>query len=185
MKDLQVTLELESETWFIENLQDFNPSTEVLFNVKQISPETLYDNLRFGFDLVLNGDIIQSVIEPPEATTYISSDQSYLKSIPINVIYNREYNINLWVENGGKRYERSYNFTTPKPEQPYPSWTWIEEGETWQSPIPRPDDGNLLVWSEELQEWGPALNTAITLPQHGVWNDITKQWEDLPDYELT
>lgn len=37
--------------------------------------------------------------------------------------------------------------------QPYPSWVLDTETCTWMPPVPYPDDGNLYVWDEALQEW--------------------------------
>jgi hypothetical protein len=185
MKDLKVTLDLNTEQWWIENIQDFNPITEVLFNVKQINKETVFNNLKFGFTLKLNDIIIQSISEPSEGITYISSDQDYLKSIPINVIYNREYVIDLWVENDGKRYEKSHYITTPKPEQPFNSWTWNEQYEYWEAPIAKPENQPTYVWSEDSKMWVPPLNLDMKTPENAIWNPSTNQWEILPDYDLT
>lgn len=38
------------------------------------------------------------------------------------------------------------------PPHPYPSWIW--DGETWNSPVPYPDDNDEIYhWNEEEQEW--------------------------------
>lgn len=39
------------------------------------------------------------------------------------------------------------------PPQPYPSWTLNEETCLWDSPVPRPDDGEIYRWNEEIQNW--------------------------------
>jgi len=39
------------------------------------------------------------------------------------------------------------------PPQPYPSWTLNEETCLWDSPVPRPNDGEIYRWNEETQNW--------------------------------
>lgn len=43
-------------------------------------------------------------------------------------------------------------FIPPKPEG-YNSWTLNEEIGLWDSPTPRPTDGNLYDWDELNQQW--------------------------------
>lgn len=38
-------------------------------------------------------------------------------------------------------------------KQPFPSFTFNEETLKWEAPIPKPDDGKLYVWDEELGNW--------------------------------
>lgn len=187
MKDLKVILDLKTQTWNIEDIDDFNKTTEVLFGVRQVSPTVLFDNLKFGFTLLYNGNVVQEFSDPPVGTTYICSDQEYLKSIPIGVTYNQTYTLLLWAENAGVRYEFDYTFTTPKPNQPYPSWTWVDQTQSWEPPVPRPigPDVNVnMVWSEQLQTWLQPNQSQITLPEHGVFNPNTGLWEEIPTYDV-
>lgn len=39
------------------------------------------------------------------------------------------------------------------PPQPYPSWLLDEDTCLWQPPTPRPDDGGMYTWNEDLQQW--------------------------------
>ena len=64
-----------------------------------------------------------------------------------------------WVETffnvEGKRYagvEFEYLPATQnfREQQPYPSWTWVDN--RWQPPVPKPTDG-ILSWNEEELEW--------------------------------
>ena len=54
-------------------------------------------------------------------------------------------------ENDGKSFETTVSFTTPRPVQPYASWTW--NGEQWQPPVPMPDDNILYYWDENSLNW--------------------------------
>lgn len=36
---------------------------------------------------------------------------------------------------------------------PFPSWVWNEDGNTWEAPVARPEDGEVYRWIEDSQEW--------------------------------
>lgn len=177
MKDLIVRLDLKTETWNIQDIVEYNPSTHIIFDVKQRDPNIVFNNLRFGFKLYKDGELIREVTEPPEGITFLSSDQDYLASIPIIVNMNTYYTLHLWVEESGKRYELDYNLEVPKPPKPFPSWEWKDNG--WMSPVTRPlgEDKINYIWDESTLNWIPSL-------ENDVWNPSTNQWEKLPDYDL-
>jgi hypothetical protein len=39
------------------------------------------------------------------------------------------------------------------PPRPYPSWILDEFSCLWQSPVPHPNDGNMYIWNEDIQNW--------------------------------
>jgi hypothetical protein len=39
------------------------------------------------------------------------------------------------------------------PPKPYPSWLLDTNTCQWQAPVPMPEDGNLYMWDEQLQQW--------------------------------
>lgn len=51
----------------------------------------------------------------------------------------------------GFRYDEDLDaFIPPKP---FTSWTLNEDTCRWDSPTPRPDDGAMYMWDEEIQDW--------------------------------
>ena len=46
-------------------------------------------------------------------------------------------------------------FISPKP---YESWVLNEETCQWESPVPRPTDGVMYQWNEELADWQATVN---------------------------
>jgi hypothetical protein len=63
------------------------------------------------------------------------------------------YNNNFRVRYAGIGY--SYNesldaFISPKPHN---SWILNETTADWEAPVPKPDDGNLYEWDENLGNW--------------------------------
>jgi hypothetical protein len=47
--------------------------------------------------------------------------------------------------------EKEFTYTVPRPEKPYPSWTW-SNGQ-WNAPVAYPDDGIRYDWNEENLNW--------------------------------
>jgi hypothetical protein len=37
--------------------------------------------------------------------------------------------------------------------QPYPSWILNEDTYVWESPIPYPQNENVYIWNETIQDW--------------------------------
>lgn len=37
--------------------------------------------------------------------------------------------------------------------QPYPSWSWDDDTQSWVAPIPYPQDNNAYVWDETIGDW--------------------------------
>lgn len=38
------------------------------------------------------------------------------------------------------------------PRKPYPSWV-LNEYDSWQAPVPRPQEGGPFVWDESITNW--------------------------------
>jgi hypothetical protein len=64
-----------------------------------------------------------------------------------------DYQLYLWAENGGQSFETTVNFTTPRPTQPYDSWTWNADKKVWVPPVSYPEDGKFYEWDEDTTNW--------------------------------
>jgi hypothetical protein len=93
--------------------------------------------------------------KPDGSYKYGQSDQEFVDYIYFDLLPNTEYTANFFVRDGQEEVTESLTFTTPKPPQPYPSWTW--EDYDWNPPVPYPEDDTMLyIWDEEGQQWTPA-----------------------------
>lgn len=71
-----------------------------------------------------------------------------------NLLPDSDYVLNIKVfEDDNDVFDKNVLFTTDKPDQPFPSWTWNEHTLEWESPKPHPEDGQGYIWDEEAQEW--------------------------------
>ena len=44
------------------------------------------------------------------------------------------------------------------PPKPYESWVLNTESGIWIPPIPRPENGDYLIWDEDIQNWKEGVN---------------------------
>jgi hypothetical protein len=63
------------------------------------------------------------------------------------------YNGNIRKNYPGKGYSYDEVRDAFIPPKPYPSWTLNEQTCLWDPPYPKPVDGNLYNWDENLQMW--------------------------------
>jgi len=67
-----------------------------------------------------------------------------------------------WVDVTGLNCGVGFTFdgTTLKPPQPYPSWVFDDEINGWNPPVPYPaDDGKMYQWDEQSLSWVETLTT--------------------------
>ena len=115
------------------------------------SPVEHFDRLAFGITIAANGLSVLTSTYPPEGVGYVATDQTYLTNDRVYLAPDDEVVLTVWAENGGQRYEGEVVFTAPRPEQPYPSWTW-DDG-AWTPPVPPPDFDQPYEWDENQQSW--------------------------------
>ena len=115
------------------------------------APVVEFKDLKFGYELRQGDNIKKYGVFPPYGIKYIRSDQPYLVVERLFFRPETDYTLWLWCENNGQRFEQTFDFTTPIPAQPYPSWVW--GGDQWNAPVEMPDDGNYYKWDEDTLSW--------------------------------
>lgn len=111
--------------------------------------------LRFGADILHEGITLSSREYPAPGVRYVSTEpsQPWIDVIRFEYDPNEEYEVVLWAEEQGHRYESRWLFYAPKYSQPFPSWTWDDVEKIWQPPVPYPEDGLFYTWNEITQSW--------------------------------
>jgi hypothetical protein len=151
MSKLLATDNFKTGNWSLE-IKNLAPNYADLFiSFTNEAPIVEFKNLRFGYELKQEGNIKKYNMFPKAGARYIRSDQPYLVVERLHFKPDQTYTLFLWAENGGKRFEKEFEITTPRPKQPYPSWIW--NGERWNAPTPYPEDGLRYRWNEETQTW--------------------------------
>lgn len=77
------------------------------------SQNVTFNNLSFGYKITSGRKNVASGTYPAEGVQYVSSDQDYISSDTIEVTPETTYNVSVWVENAGERFEDKFSTTTP------------------------------------------------------------------------
>jgi len=118
----------------------------------QIGIEDRQSFVDLRFEITINEEMKH---KPDGSYRYGKSDQEFVDYIYFDLLPNTEYTANFLIRDGEDQVIDSLTFTTPKPPQPYPSWTW--ENYDWIPPIAYPQDDSIMyIWDEENQQWIPA-----------------------------
>jgi hypothetical protein len=151
MSKIFATDDFQTQNWTI-TIQDLESNYADLFiGFTDESPVVEFNNLQFKYELKHNNEIQQQGSYPPPNAKYLNSDQTYLVVERLNLTPETTYELYLWAENDGNSFEKTFEFITPLPPQPYSSWIW--NGEIWEAPVPYPEGGGSYVWNEDTQEW--------------------------------
>jgi hypothetical protein len=153
MGKLYATDNFKTGNWSIDTSK-IGPATNDLFiTFTEEAPIIAFKDLKFGYELKQDGNIKQYGVYPPPGVRYRRSDQEYLVSTRLNTQTDESYTLFLWAENDGQRFEKEFEFATPRPPQPYDSWNWNSGDKRWDPPVPYPNDGKFYQWDEETQNW--------------------------------
>ena len=101
-----------------------------------------------------DGSEIYAMHLPPAGVKYKQTDQDVFATGRVRWKPDQHIEVQAWCKtNSGHEVTAQAQFTAPRPAQPYPSWAW--NGETWEAPLPYPDDGGDYTWDESSGEWLP------------------------------
>ena len=153
MSKIIATDHFASQNWEVV-FEDLAPTYADLFiGFTENDPIIEFKDLSFKYELKQGSNIKQYGVYPPPGVKYVRTDQTYLVVERLKFEMETEYELYLWAKNGGKSFESSVIFTTPRPKQPYDSWEW--DGKQWNPPKPYPNDYNEVhyEWSEKNLQW--------------------------------
>jgi len=130
---------------------------DVVFKVKQDGINTVnLQGLSFGFTLEKDGKVVHEFSYPPAGVHLVCSDMPYICAERVNWVTNDYYRISFWITQTGKpAITRTYDFLTPKPEQPSPACTWNNNKKQFEYPRQYPTDGKICNWDDRSKSWKP------------------------------
>lgn len=157
-------MDLENKVWICSGYAELDVTT-LAFYIDMDPIHTPFKNFGFEFELQGPGANIEG---PGQGNIFMVPD--YVENLPnsvdeetgetifpymverhfINNLYpDTEYTLQLSCKNRREFFEDTFSFVTPKPEQPYPDWTWNARTKEWEPPVQKPD----LIWDPETQQW--------------------------------
>ena len=144
---------LKTQNWEV-TFEDLAPNYADLFiGFTDEAPIVEFTDLKFKYELKQDGNIKQYGVFPPPNTKYVRTDQDYLVVERLKLDMETDYELYLWAENNKTSIEKTVTFTTPRPAQPYDSWTWDANNQKWVAPEPYPEDGQDYTWDESTTRW--------------------------------
>lgn len=157
MSKINATFDVENKEWTMETTEP-NPIHSDLNIIFTSSAEIVkFNNLTFGVSVTSGGQPVLSQFYPTYGVIYEAANNgSVFEKVSWSSTPETEYIISLWAENAGEKAETSYTFNSPRPEQPFASWTWDATAKQWNAPIPRPEN-EVKEWNEELGQWQDVL----------------------------
>ena len=171
MSKLVINVDLKSQQIQIDkDPSDIQPgsitdTTDVKFKFKGDGLDNI-SHLSFGFFVnTSEGELTQKFKFPSAGTVSAVSESGSIGDL-FELEYNTDYTIDVWVQNGMDRIEKTSSFKTVIPPCPYPSWSW--SGTAWTPPTPMPTNkkGASFAWSEKLKKW------IEIVPPLGQYDDI-------------
>lgn len=103
--------------------------------------------------ITADGEVVFDMALPPEGVHYKQTDQDVLATGRVKWSPDQQIVVDAWCRtNSGHEVTAQVAFTSPRPPQPYPSWTW--ENGRWTPPLPMPDEGEWW-WDDAAGEWLP------------------------------
>lgn len=149
--------DLKTQSWEV-TFHDLEPTfADLYIGFTEEAPIVNFKDLKFKYELRQANNIKQYGVFPPPNTRYVSTDQEFLVVERLYLEIETDYELYLWAENNKESFETTVTFTTPRPAQPYYSWTWNTEILAWEAPAAYPDDGNEYEWNEETVSWDESM----------------------------
>jgi hypothetical protein len=154
MNTIQATYDILNKNWAVSlnSVSQRENELAISFVADEGIAKAKFENLMFGYDLKLNGEVVSSDHYPKQGQIYEWADTNPLATPILKFIPNKTYQLYLYAENAGHHTEQTIEIVVPKPNKPYNSWTWSDEAMEWLPPIPQPKDYP-HEWNEETGSW--------------------------------
>jgi hypothetical protein len=153
-----------NKEWSVESTDAYAPDCDMHISFTSETTEMSFNDIKFGYKLTLNNTVISENNYPLDNIKLETAVSGSPVAMPrFTVTPGVTYSLHLWAEDAGQRGESDTVIEMPKPEQPFPSWTWDTTDNRWSAPVQHATDGKLYTWNEETRSW--TVNTET------VWAD--------------
>lgn len=151
--EMKLIGDISKKTWQKADEDVFYQESPVFIGFRDNGKqEVVFNNLSFGITAVC-GDKEVSVSFPEEGVQYISTDQDIVEGVILETVPDEVWNISVWAENSGKKFQDSFSVTVARPVKLFDSWVWNEDEKMWKAPVDRPNDKKTYVWNEDILNW--------------------------------
>lgn len=144
-----LTIDLGSNTLLLDKVNDIDND---IINVYRILPDSVeLKHFGYKYEITYNGSdngLIGQLTElyDEEQPNLIGQIRIFSSEVALQ---DCSLMLNVVAFNLRKSFENTFELKFPKPESPFPSWSWNKEIKSWEAPIQKPE----LAWDEQKQEW--------------------------------
>lgn len=154
MSNIVAIHDLNSKTWNVSTdiADPYKCVLNIGFSKGQQMP-LIFDNLRFTVEIIEN-DELQEIRRFPPAGQYVNSAQQIVATTEFVIVPDQLYTIKIKTAHFEDTSDTLIEFTAPRPQCQYPSWSWVDG--MWTPPVPMPEiTGEIApLWNEGTQSWG-------------------------------
>jgi len=147
---IYATCNLITKKWETTHDKIFPGGGNLIINIIKDNSDESQAAIRLGYNFYCENNLVSSDTFPPVMAKNVVINDAYQMQPSIYFLQDKFHKINFWARVDEDFFDDDLEITDIKPQQPYPSWTFID-GE-WCPPIPRPERG-IWSWIEETQEW--------------------------------
>lgn len=122
----------------------------IVINIISDNSVNFDNNFKLGYQFYIDNDLVLTEEFPKIRLNLNSITHSFSLEPSIDFVKSKSHRLYVWARLGENFFEKELNFDKIIPQQPYPSWSYIN-GE-WTPPIPKPEKG-IWSWVEETQKW--------------------------------
>lgn len=144
------------DSWLITADQVTAGHTDINIGFVDTSNIVTFKSLSFGYSVSLNDKVVVSNTFPSPGVNYVQSEELAVQSETVLLEPEETYTFLFWYVNDGFYVEDYLNVLIPRPETPYPSWSWDAQTKMWAAPSAYPQEG-AYYWDEAAMEWKEEL----------------------------
>jgi hypothetical protein len=151
MSEINVSYDIDTELWKVDTALVDSISCDVYFTFLRSITNGKFNGLSYGLDLFKNEEKVFDYVSSLENLRLINTGKLSTESTRLILEPDTDYELKLWADFQGIKTDNSVNFTTPRPQKPYPSYVWINN--MWTAPTPFPTDNRQYLWDESTLSW--------------------------------
>jgi hypothetical protein len=151
MSEIRVIYDIDTEVWEVNAASIDNLSCNVSFTFLRSVTNGKFFGLTYSLALLKDDETMSDYTSSLESLQIVNTGKFSPGSVQLTLEPDTEYALKLWVNFQGIKKDNSVSFRTPRPQQPYPSYIWLNN--KWTAPTPFPGDGRQYLWDESTLSW--------------------------------
>ena len=155
---IKLLAHLDHEVWTLEGTADSHFIDLGIGARENDNVGVGFVNVSFGFEFFNEDGLLDFGNFPADGVRFNYTEDDVMSFNRIQPLEpETKYWVRAWLKDAGIDFSETFEITTSRPEQPYPSWRYESNIKEWIAPVSypqdRPSDEEQYVWDEENQSW--------------------------------